>query len=79
VDSSRQLFHALWDQSLRPFPAHGDSDWSADGFMYGPTKRLFMDLVRTNVLSIAATTGAMLEADAHESIRTRADQDTPYL
>ena len=34
------------------------------GFMYGPTKRIFMDLMRTNVLSIAATTAAMLDADA---------------
>ena len=39
------------------------------GLIYGPTKRLFMDLMRMNVLSIAATTGAMLDADAHTSIR----------
>ena len=29
------------------------------------------------MLSIAATTAAMLDADAHTSVRTRADQDTP--
>jgi hypothetical protein len=47
------------------------------GFMYGPTKQIFMDLMRTNVLSIAATAAAMLDADSHNVIRTRADQDTP--
>ena len=47
------------------------------GFMYGPTKQIFMDLMRTNVLSIAATAAAMPDADSHNQIRTRADQDTP--
>jgi sensor histidine kinase regulating citrate/malate metabolism len=47
------------------------------GFMYGPTKQIFMDLMRTNVLSIAATAAAMLDADSHKKIRTRADQDSP--
>ena len=47
------------------------------GFMYGPTKQIFMDLMRTNVLSIAATAAAMLDADSHNEIRTRADQNTP--
>ncbi|MGB9277190.1 MAG: hypothetical protein WCC08_18340 [Terrimicrobiaceae bacterium] len=45
-------------------------------FMYRPIKALFMDLMRTNVLSIAATTAAMLDPNAHDMIRTRADQDT---
>lgn len=46
-------------------------------FMYAPTKQLFMDLMRTNVLSIAATVSAMLDAEAHSKIQTRADQDMP--
>lgn len=46
-------------------------------FMYAPTKQLFMDLMRTNVLSIAATASAMLDAEAHGKIQTRADQDIP--
>jgi adenylate cyclase len=46
------------------------------GFIYGPTRQIFMDLMRTNVLSIAATAAAMLDADSHGKIRTRADQDT---
>ena len=46
-------------------------------FMYGPMKRLFMDLMRTNVLSIAATAAAMLDPEAHQKIRTRTDQDAP--
>ncbi|HEY5953091.1 MAG TPA: adenylate/guanylate cyclase domain-containing protein [Terrimicrobiaceae bacterium] len=46
-------------------------------FMYGPMKRLFMDLMRTNVLSIAATAAAMLDPEVHQKIRTRTDQDTP--
>ena len=46
-------------------------------FMYRPTKQLFMDLMRTNVLSIAATAAAMMDADSHNEIRTRPDQDTP--
>jgi adenylate cyclase len=46
-------------------------------FMYAPTTRLFMDLMRTNVLSIAATAAAMLDADAHQKILARSDQDTP--
>ena len=45
-------------------------------FMYRPIAALFMDLMRTNVLSIAATTAAMLDPDAHDAIRTRSDQDT---
>jgi adenylate cyclase len=45
-------------------------------FMYRPITALFMDLMRTNVLSIAATTAAMLDPDAHDAIRTRSDQDT---
>jgi adenylate cyclase len=44
--------------------------------MYRPITALFMDLMRTNVLSIAATTAAMLDPDAHDAIRTRSDQDT---
>ena len=40
-------------------------------FMYAPTKQLFMDLMRTNVLSIAATVSAMLDAEAHSKIQTR--------
>ena len=35
------------------------------GFMYRPTKQLFMDLMRTNVLSIAATAAAMMDAESH--------------
>ena len=46
-------------------------------FMYRPTKQLFMDLMRTNVLSIAATAAAMIDPDSHNGIRTRSDQDTP--
>lgn len=46
-------------------------------FMYAPIKQLFMDLMRTNVLSIAATVSAMLDAEAHSKIQTRADQDMP--
>jgi methyl-accepting chemotaxis protein len=46
-------------------------------FMYGPMSRLFMDLMRTNVLSIAATAAAMLDPDIHQKIRARSDQDTP--
>ncbi len=46
-------------------------------FMYRPTKQLFMDLMQTNVLSIAATAAAMMDADSHNGIRTRSDQDTP--
>lgn len=46
-------------------------------FMYGPMTRLFMDLMRTNVLSIAATAAAMLDPDVHQKIRARSDQDTP--
>ena len=45
-------------------------------FMYRPITALSMDLMRTNVLSIAATTAAMLDPDAHDAIRTRSDQDT---
>ncbi len=45
--------------------------------LYRPTKQLFMDLMRTNVLSIAATTAAMMDADSHNAIRARSDQDTP--
>jgi adenylate cyclase len=44
--------------------------------LYRPTKALFLDLMRTNVLSVAATTAAMLDPNAHDTIRTRADQDT---
>jgi adenylate cyclase len=46
-------------------------------FMYRPTKQLFMDLMQTNVLSIAATAAAMMDANSHNGIRTRSDQDTP--
>lgn len=46
-------------------------------FMYWPTKNLFMDLMRTNVLSIAATAGAMVNPEVHEKIKNRADQDGP--
>jgi adenylate cyclase len=46
-------------------------------FIYGPTTRLFMDLMRTNVLSIAATAAAMLDAETHKKILARSDQDTP--
>jgi hypothetical protein len=46
-------------------------------FMYGPMTRLSMDLMRTNVLSIAATADAMLDPELHEKIRTRSDQETP--
>jgi hypothetical protein len=46
-------------------------------FMYGPMTRLNMDLVRTNVLSIAAPAAAMLDPKLHEKIRTRSDQETP--
>ncbi len=46
-------------------------------FMYRPTKQLFMDLMQTNVLSIAATAAAMMDVDSHNGIRTRSDQDTP--
>ena len=45
--------------------------------LYRPTKQLFMDLMRTNVLSIAATTAAMMDTDSHNAIRARSDQDTP--
>ena len=46
-------------------------------FMYRPMKQLFMDLMRTNVLSIAATAAAMIDPDSHNGIRTRSDQDSP--
>ena len=46
-------------------------------FMYRPMKHLFMDQMRSNVLSIAATTAAMLDADSHNGIRTRSDQGSP--
>ncbi len=36
-----------------------------------------MDLMRTNVLSIAATAAAMLDPEVHQKIRTRTDQDAP--
>ncbi len=46
-------------------------------FMYWPTRKLFMELMRTNVLSIAATTASMIDPEAHEKIKTRADQEGP--
>jgi methyl-accepting chemotaxis protein len=46
-------------------------------FMYVPMTRLFMDLMRTNVLSIAATAAAMLDPEVHQKIRTRVDQESP--
>jgi len=46
-------------------------------FMYWPTHRLFFDLLRTNVLSVAATASAMLDPIEHEKIQTRPDQETP--
>ncbi len=48
-------------------------------FMYGPMTRLFMDLMRTNVLSIAATAAAMLDPDVHQKIRARSDQEYSRL
>ncbi|MFZ4681081.1 MAG: adenylate/guanylate cyclase domain-containing protein [Terrimicrobiaceae bacterium] len=46
-------------------------------FMYWPTHKLFYDLLRTNVLSVAATAAAMIDPVEHEKIKTRTDQDTP--
>ncbi|HEY5741594.1 MAG TPA: adenylate/guanylate cyclase domain-containing protein [Terrimicrobiaceae bacterium] len=46
-------------------------------FLYRPLTNLFMDLMRTNVLSIAATAGAMLDAEIYKKIRTRTDQESP--
>jgi hypothetical protein len=45
--------------------------------LYWPTRTLFFDLMQSNVLSVAATAGAMLDAEKHEQVKTRADQDTP--
>jgi adenylate cyclase len=45
-------------------------------FMYWPTRTLFLDLMRTNVLSVAATAGAMVDPAVHEEIQIRADQET---
>jgi adenylate cyclase len=48
----------------------------AVAFLYWPARTLFMDLMQTNVLSIAATVGAMLDPNKHDQIKTRADQDS---
>lgn len=44
-------------------------------FLYWPTHKLFFDLMRTNVLSIASTAAAMVDPAIHNEIRTRNDQD----
>ena len=46
-------------------------------FLYWPTQKLFLDLMRTNVLSIAATAAAMLDPDQHNQIHTRDDEHSP--
>ncbi len=46
-------------------------------FLYVPARTLAFDLMRTNVLSVAATAAAMIDPVEHEKIRTQADQATP--
>jgi adenylate cyclase len=46
-------------------------------FLYVPARTLAFDLMRTNVLSVAATAAAMIDPAEHEKIRTQADQATP--
>lgn len=46
-------------------------------FLYWPTKKIFFNLMRNNVLSVAATAAAMIDPEQHDRIKTRADQDTP--
>lgn len=46
-------------------------------FLYFPTRSLFLDLMQSNVLSVAATAGAMVDPAVHEEIQSRADQDSP--
>ena len=43
-------------------------------FIYLPARKLVFGLMQSRVLSIAATTAALLEAPEHEKIRTRDDQ-----
>ncbi len=45
-------------------------------FMYWPTRTLFLDLMQTNVLSVAATAGAMIDPAKHNDVKTRADQES---
>lgn len=44
--------------------------------MYLPTRALFFDLMQTNVLSVAATAGAMIDPTKHDQVKNRADQDS---
>ena len=52
----------------------------AAAFIYLPAKKLVFGLMKTNVLSIAATAASTIDANEHEKIRTRDDQaGAPYL
>jgi len=44
---------------------------------YWPARNLFIDLVESNVLSVASTTAALIDVSAHDKIKTRADENTP--
>ena len=44
---------------------------------YWPTRDLFIDLMKSNVLSVAATTAALVDTSAHDKIKVRADENTP--
>jgi len=49
-------------------------------FIYLPAEKLVFGLMKTSVLSIAATTASLLDASNHEKILTREDQSgEPYL
>ncbi|MEO8205743.1 MAG: hypothetical protein ABI615_06145 [Chthoniobacterales bacterium] len=40
-------------------------------FLYIPAREFFITQMRTNVLSIAATTAAMIDPKEHETLKTR--------
>lgn len=45
--------------------------------LYRQTKGYLLDEMRATLLSVAATTATTIDLAAHESIRTRADEDSP--
>jgi len=51
----------------------------AAAILYFPARSLAMDLLKSNVLSIAATVAALLDSEEHETIRNPTDQSgAPY-